>query len=839
MRQCPLCSRQYEDGVRFCPHDGKGLPLPDTFVGKVIDGKYRIDALHGTGGMGAVYRATQVHLERTVAFKVVRGDFLKDNVTGQRFKREALAVARLKHPHIVTVYDFGITQDGGAYLVMEFLEGHSLRDELAKGKRLQLGRAIELMRQICSAVHAAHVEGIIHRDLKPENIFLETARDGSTVVKVLDFGVAKLRQASEMNAPELTMSGTLLGTPLYMAPEQCEGLSIDVRADIYSLGCVFYEMLAGRPPFIGNSGAAIIIKHASEKPKPPGAYGADVPSGVEATIMRSLAKAPEDRFQTAAELGQAFAAVWLPVDTMNPFPANAPGDQDGIIVVDEVDGLLGNLGAYDTPRDARKRLAVLPFRNVTRDQDIDFLGFALADAIITQLSGDKAIAVRPSSAIHGYADKSFETRDVAIALDVDLLVTGTFIKSGEAFQLTAQLVDVEVNEIVWQRRIRLKGDDILELQDTGAEEVLAGLRVNLGLGTEAVPLAQPAVTPRDVARPTKADTAQRNSAQAVVPTPMPVRDPAALDLVRQASELTDTQTGRSQAIDLLERSVELDPDNAEAWTALARRCYSQAVESFKGDGLALRGRAAAERAVALDPDQLGRDASLGMLLVEGGHTEDVAQRASQFLATRPDNVAARFALGYALRFGGLLDRSLREFRIAELRDGALVATQIAVINIQKGLYDDALRVLETVHAHSRRVPPLFLTAVAQGLKGDTRAARELSSEMAQIDANSVYTLMGQVLVSRLTTGRCAPALLGWLEDIKTEDGELHFWLAQIHAFAGDAEPAVARLRRAVEAGYFNAPYMQTDPLLEPIRETHDAASIIGIARMRHEQFARQ
>jgi len=151
MRQCLLCSRQYDDPVQFCPHDGTALPAPDLMVGKVIDGKYRIDALQGSGGMGAVYRATQVNLERTVALKVVRGDFTKDAVVAERFKREALAVARLKHPHIVTVYDFGVMDEGGAYLVMEFLEGHTLRTEIQKREKLPIGPAIAMEEPSCGS----------------------------------------------------------------------------------------------------------------------------------------------------------------------------------------------------------------------------------------------------------------------------------------------------------------------------------------------------------------------------------------------------------------------------------------------------------------------------------------------------------------------------------------------------------------------------------------------------------------------------------------------------------------------------------------------------------------
>ncbi|MBK6316295.1 MAG: protein kinase [Blastocatellia bacterium] len=281
MRHCLLCSRQYADAMQYCPHDGTALPPPDNLVGKILDGKYRIEALHGSGGMGAVYRATQVNLERTVALKVVRGDFLKDAIVTERFKREALAVARLKHPHIVTVYDFGIVQDGGAYLVMEFLEGRTLRIEIQNRSKLPVGPAVDIMRQICSAVHAAHTEGIIHRDLKPDNIFLESTRDGSVLVKILDFGVAKLRQntADLARSADLTMSGMMLGTPIYMSPEQCQGEPFDARSDIYSLGCVFYEMVAGRPPFLGNSPSALIIKHASEAPEAADRPRADDPAG--------------------------------------------------------------------------------------------------------------------------------------------------------------------------------------------------------------------------------------------------------------------------------------------------------------------------------------------------------------------------------------------------------------------------------------------------------------------------------------------------------------------------------------------------------------------------------
>ena len=271
MRQCPACQKEFDNSIEYCPHDGVKLVAWNPLLGEVIEGKFRLDAQLGRGSMGTVYRATQLNLERTVALKVVRGDFLKDPVITERFKREALAVARLKHPRIVSIYDYGVTSEFGAYIVMEYLEGRPLSSEVRERKRIPLGQAIRWMRQVCSAVAVAHAAGVIHRDLKPHNIFLESTQDGP-FVKVLDFGLAKLQRVSGESIGALTRSGTLVGSPPYMSPEQCEDLPLDAQSDIYSLGCVFYEMVAGRPPFVASSPIETLVKHMGETPLPPSAY---------------------------------------------------------------------------------------------------------------------------------------------------------------------------------------------------------------------------------------------------------------------------------------------------------------------------------------------------------------------------------------------------------------------------------------------------------------------------------------------------------------------------------------------------------------------------------------
>ena len=295
------------------PSDG---PAPDAenradsteLVGTVIADRYRLDARIGIGGMGKVYRATQLNLKRTVAVKLVHAQSLAEPAIVARFEREALAVASLKHPRIITIFDFGVAPEVGMYIVMEYLAGRALGDELAEMSPMAPATAVRLTRQVCSALQAAHGAGIVHRDLKPDNIFLETTPEGP-MAKVLDFGVAKLRTGLEADASSLTAGNAVIGTPRYMSPEQIESLQVDGRSDIYSLGCVLYEMLTGVPPFPASKLSALLTQHLVKTARPPSELVAEVPPALDAIVLRALAKLPADRYQSADEMSRDLATV--------------------------------------------------------------------------------------------------------------------------------------------------------------------------------------------------------------------------------------------------------------------------------------------------------------------------------------------------------------------------------------------------------------------------------------------------------------------------------------------------------------------------------------------------
>ncbi len=320
MLQCPRCGRQFPDSVHLCPDDFTPLRADDTMsdvpvdplIGCVFDGKYRLEEPLGGGGMGTVYRATHLLIERPVAIKVLSQRFVGDHTAQERFRREARAAGRMHHPNAVTVNDFGTTEDGWLYIVMELLEGRTLRDLLAHEAPLDPARAVSFMLQACAAVGAAHDANLIHRDLKPANIFIEQRPDLPAVAKVLDFGVAKFAvdEHDDDDYQTLTQVGAIIGTPRYMSPEQCAGTALLTPAsDVYSLGIILYEMLTGAVPFSAETPLALAMKQVTEAPRPPREIVPAIPRELETVVLHALAKQVAARPPDANEFRRELRAT--------------------------------------------------------------------------------------------------------------------------------------------------------------------------------------------------------------------------------------------------------------------------------------------------------------------------------------------------------------------------------------------------------------------------------------------------------------------------------------------------------------------------------------------------
>jgi tRNA A-37 threonylcarbamoyl transferase component Bud32 len=306
VRICPKCGTRFEQALQYCPHDGtqtyeatdQGEPPEDPMLGRVIDGRYRVERQIGEGGMGVVYLATHTTLNKKLALKVLRGDNSKDADVVQRFMQEAQAATSIGHANIIDISDFGRLPDGAVYFVMEYLDGMALTDLMKQSGSVEMQEALHVVRQMASALEAAHRQGIVHRDLKPDNVYLVTQSGDDRFVKVLDFGIAKVGGA----ASKLTKTGMVFGTPHYMSPEQAAGHTVDARTDIYALGIIMYEMFSGRVPFDADTFMGILSKHMFEAPmRPTDSMGGEL-GPVEGVILRCLEKNPDHRYQSMAEL---------------------------------------------------------------------------------------------------------------------------------------------------------------------------------------------------------------------------------------------------------------------------------------------------------------------------------------------------------------------------------------------------------------------------------------------------------------------------------------------------------------------------------------------------------
>jgi serine/threonine-protein kinase len=324
MQFCPQCSTRFTEPVSYCPHDGTptqtaaDAPPDDPLLGQVIDKRYRVERVLGEGGMGIVYLAQQTDLDRRVAVKVLRREALTDKEVVERFRREARVAAKLSSPHVARILDFGTTDDGYPFMVLEYLEGNDLDDELERRGALPLDETAKLIIEACEGMREAHAIGVVHRDLKPGNLFLCNEK-GKRILKVLDFGISKVTADEQVR---VTQTASAFGTPLYMSPEHVRSTkAVDHRTDIWSLGVILYETVTGVPPFDGSSPTAVAVAVATEPFVPPSIQRPGLPRELDDLMARLLAKDPAQRFSTVTELADAlrpFAAGEFTSEVLAP-----------------------------------------------------------------------------------------------------------------------------------------------------------------------------------------------------------------------------------------------------------------------------------------------------------------------------------------------------------------------------------------------------------------------------------------------------------------------------------------------------------------------------------------
>ncbi|HEY6061610.1 MAG TPA: serine/threonine-protein kinase [Gemmatimonadales bacterium] len=533
---------------------------------------YHLERELGAGGMATVYLAEDVKHHRKVAIKVLRSE-LASVLGPERFLREIETTANLRHPHILPLYDSG-EADGFLYYVMPLVEGESLRDRLNRQKQLPIDEALAIAREVADALGYAHARGVVHRDIKPENILLE---GGHAVVT--DFGIA--RAVSAAGASRLTETGITVGTPMYMSPEQAAGdADLDGRSDLYSLGCVLYEMLGGQPPFTGPTAQAITHQHLITEAAPVTNLRPTVPAEVAGALARTLAKNPADRFNPAAQFVQALSTA-----TVAPSARPQAGRRRlarigvlaaGVVALGAVAWVGGRALRRTGPSGAIQRIAVLPMDNETGDPRQAYFADGMTREVIGVLT-DAGVRVLGHRAVAAYRDTTQSASEIARALGVDAIVTGAVLKAGDVVQVSAELTDPRTGESLWARTFSRPAPDVVTLQHEVALEIARGIRARLTPEQERALGAAAPVNPKAYAQ----------------------------YLLGEEQANLRTPEGFRRSVEYLSRSIVLDSSFAPAWATLA---VTHGVAIFfqlisPDSARAAIGRASA-RALALD-DRLG------------------------------------------------------------------------------------------------------------------------------------------------------------------------------------------------------------------------------------------
>jgi len=808
-------------------------------IGKTLR-NYRITEKLGVGGQGEVYKATDSKLGRTVVIKVLPQELTAKEANLKRFEREARLASSLDHPNICTIFDLDEVE-GMHFIAMQYVEGRNVR-QLVNGRPLELKTTLLIALQVADALAAAHARGIVHRDIKSGNVMVTP----SGQVKVLDFGLAKLLDEEKaattgIHRTELTEVGVPYGTATYAAPEQARGDRVDKRADIFSMGVLLYEMLTGTWPFRGKT--TIDVRHAvlhdSARPIAELRPGV-IPPRLQQIVDRAMAKEPRDRYQKMEDfrddlrlaLQEFSTADTSGADNVTPEPPrHLAGGSPVSRAVRWLKGFTrsespttspnvsaSRQGIHETPFTTvadqdKKSLAILCFRNLNNDPASSFYEFSLADAVITELARVRALVVRPSSVIARYQGQQKDPRDIGHELNVSAVLTAGFMHAGERFRVTAQLLDVNSGDILWSDRIDTAASDIIALQDTIAQRIVEGLRLELS-PAEQVGIARAA---------TKNAAAYEQYLRG--------RDLFARFIFR--STLPEDCAAAIQHFD---SAIQLDPGFALAYDGLGA-CYVNRV--FKGFGGAEdyeRAETAFGKALAIDPNIFEARMLMVFVYLWRGDKQKARDEVARARKEAPDEAVVHFVKATLHRLDGEYGRALRSYdRLVRLDPAAHVVASYsrASVHMYMGHFDEVFRQLDNAGEPDNPLVRTF-RALAMYYTGQTDAAADLMRQVISKHPNmhGIRPFMAMFLSAQ---GKHDEALAQLTDKVKRNgevDADIAYSIASVYALEGLRSEAFAWLARAIALGNENRPCFDNDPTWTGLREEPEFLELM--TRVRHK-----
>ena len=771
-----------------------GVSVADS-LGTALSGRYVIDRELGRGGMATVFLARDLRHARAVAVKVMMRDLVAP--TGaERFLQEIQFAARLTHPHVLGVHDSG-EADGLLYYVMPYVDGETLRARVARDGALPLADAARLLRELADALAYAHAQGVVHRDLKPENVLLS---GGHAVIA--DFGIAKAvavaTQQGAVGASALTASGVSVGTPAYMAPEQAVGdQSTDHRADLYALGVVAYEVLAGAHPFGARTAQGLVAAHLTEAPAPLGVRRPDAPPALAALVAQLLAKEPAARPQSAEAVVQA-------LDSLSGSPAPSASRQRRTVVAVTALLVVASAASYAalhrksaTSAAAINTLAVLPFVNTGGNAADDYFSDGMTDELAHALARLPGLHIAGRTSSYSFKGKTVTAQEIGRALDVGALVEGTVRRAGDRLRVTTQLVGTANGKVLWDSVYESQSSDVFGVQDQFTRAVVAALAPALGNRPADAPVV-------DVGRGTTDLEAYQ------------------LYLKGRYYWLARGAENVTRSIDYFHQAIARDPKFARAHAGLSL-AYSvlPVYVSDPKDSLSALSAASAERAVALDSTLA--DAQLAAALVQERRLVSVPEAMARYrraIALEPSSPYAHQGFGFFLLALGHTDEAVRESargaQLDPLAKSAGTAAGLALAFARRG--PEAIAAARRVLAIDSTFALAFQTlGVAQGIIGQRDSAVH-SLERARQLSPGQPGLFGKLIFAYAAAGRWADA-----ERIRAElhrpDGDRSGGIEAAFAdyVLGDHEPLVRLLTTEAGQRRWQEQYVfGCNPLIDPL-----------------------
>jgi serine/threonine protein kinase/tetratricopeptide (TPR) repeat protein len=745
---------------------------------------YTLERELGGGGMSRVFLAEETRLHRRVVVKLLAPEQAL-GLSAERFEREISLAAGLQEPHIVAVLTAGTTADGVPYYTMPYVSGASLRQRM-ESARVPIAEAMTILEDVATALEYAHAEGVVHRDIKPENVLLA----GRTAV-VTDFGIAKALTAARAIGANamLTMVGTSVGTPAYMAPEQAAGdPDTDHRADLYAWGMMAYELLAGRHPFAGKATPqAYLVAHFVERPAPLGTSAPDLPAALAAVVMRCVEKEPAARPAGAAELLTAIAASLV----------DAPGTRPPSVVV----------------RPAERAVAVLPFENLSPDPDNAFFADGLTEEVITDLAHVRALRVIARSSVTQYRASTKSAREVGRALGADYLLSGSVRRSGAALRVTAQLVDVERDAQVWAERFSGTMDDVFELQERLARDIVRALEVRLSPEEDR-------------------QLAARS-----------IRSAEAYDLYLRArqSDFLVEAAAIDAALGLLDRADEIEGERAPLLAARALLVWNQFNLRLRGEDAYVEARALADRALSLDPTLA--PALFARAMLEFGAERVDAALVLRLLRRAVDaerSPSAIALLAIVLTQVGRPDLAMPYASLMQQLDPFSTLTFCAACFplAFAGSVSEAIAVATAALRHSPDDQLVrFLLGLGLGVAGRFAEAAEV---LAHCSPEGVYAPLAELMRRSLAGDADGVAALAADEELQAaaaHDDQYSWHLAQALAHVGRLDEAMAWLRHGAARTFVNARFVGTvDAMLAPLRPLPEFTALLDVMRQREREI---